>query len=174
MFLAGVFGDCDFREAKGVIEALLLKLHISAKFESSDTKGFSASKSALILSDGKEIGKIGVTDSGLVYYEFATKSLYGISDKDFKFKEISKYPSQIEDLTFQFPDKTRVGDVNEFIVSVDKNIESVSYVGNFGNSYTFNVKFHSDQKTLTDEDVEKVRNKIISSVKTKFGASLKD
>lgn len=171
LMLAGIFSGYEFRLAKGIVEAFLNKLNIKPEFEAKDTKGFSANKVAAIVSSGKEIGLIGVTDDGLVYYEFGVGDLMKSMKPD-SFKEISKYPSQIEDLTFTLPEKIKIGSVLDE-AGKHNHVEEVELSDTFKNAYTFRVMYHSNEKTLTDADVEKIRNEIISSVKSKFGGQLK-
>jgi len=171
--LAGIFKGYGYRDAKGILEAFFLRLHVENEFRAEDMGGFAASKSAAVFSKGRKIGKIGITEEGYIYYEFGVEEIYKLADREITYKEISKYPSQVEDITFNFPDKTRMGDVCRFISSLDDSIGSVDYVGSYANAHTINVKFHSDKKTLTDADVEVIRKRLISSVKTKFGGMVK-
>lgn len=172
LILAGIFAGYPYREAKGIIEAFLSKLNIDCEFELADTKGFSASKVARITAAGKEIGLIGLTDGGFTYYEFGVNNLI-TSMKPSAFKEISKYPSQIEDLTFSFPEKTKIGEVINHI-SIYRYISGAELMDIYKNAYTFRIMYHSSEKTLTDDDVQKIRNEIIYSIKTKYGGSIKD
>ena len=171
--LAGIFTGYVYRAAKGEIEALLQKLNIEHDFQANDTKGFSANKVASIKSQGKEIGTIGITDDDFVYYELQITSLMNLT-KPAKYNEISKFPDQVEDITFILPEKTRVGEVA-------KTIELVSGVGKCelssifeDKSYTFRVRYRNPDKTLTNEEVEKIMKQIISSVKSKSGGMVKD
>jgi phenylalanyl-tRNA synthetase beta chain len=181
LMLAGVFSGYSYREAKGVIEALTEKLHIKINFASFEDKGFSASKCASITAKNEVIGKIGYaensnfvyTEGEFIYYEFDVQKLAKLSEGTISFKEISKYPSQIEDITFTLPERTRVGDVIESIAASGKDVESVELKDIFNNSYTFKILYHDSGKTLTNEEVEKIRNGILSNLKTKFGAVVK-
>ncbi len=97
-----------------------------------------------------------------------------------KYKEISKYPAQVEDLTLTLPDKTFVGDVLSLIASHKPLVSNVQLTDiyknqiNYEDNYTFNIEYQSTDHTLTDKEVEAVRNKIISSLKSKFGITNKD
>ena len=174
LMLAGIFSNYSYRDAKGIVEALLEKLHIKINFEPTETKGFSASKCALILSGKEILGQIGIAEnSDLIYYEFDVQKLAEFASVPVSYKEISKYPSQIEDLTFELPEKTRIGDVIDAIVSVNRNVKSVELKDIFNNSHTFRVRYHDSGKTLTDANVADIRKEILSTLKTKFGATVK-
>lgn len=173
MVLAGILYGQDFRSAKGIVESLLKKLNINPAFEAEELRGFSASRSAIVKSGGEDLGLIGITDDNFVYYEFVISKLMD-SIRPEKFNEISKYPSQVEDLTFTLPEKTRVGDVLKTISNSRPSIGSVELRDVFKDSYTFRIMYHDNNKTLTDSDVEKIRKDIITSVKTEFGGTTKD
>jgi phenylalanyl-tRNA synthetase beta chain len=177
LMLAGVFSgyDYSYRKSKGVIEAFFEKLHIPVIFEPQDSKGFSASKCATISSGKEVIGKIGFVDNNnLIYYEFEVEKLFKLSPKVIPFEQISKYPSQQEDITFALPERTKIGDLAKLIISTP-SVRGCS-VGNpyNGNNYTFHIWYQNPTKTLTDEEVEKIRSEILSSVKTKFGGTVKE
>lgn len=173
MILAGIFSGYEYRAAKGIVEALLIKLNIKAEFLSTELAEFSASKSAVIKSWQKDIGIIGLTDNNLIYYEFSLEGLFSLADKNVSYKEISKFPSQIEDITFTLPEKTKIGDVIGSVLIKNKTIESFELTDTYESSYTFRVHYHSDEKTLTDKDVEEVRKQITALIKAKFGGTEK-
>ena len=84
-----------------------------------------------------------------------------------------KYPPQIEDVTLILPEKTLIGNVASAIKESDKSIVNVDLTVVYKNAYTFRIWYQDPNKTLTNEDVEKIRKEIISSVKTKFGGIIK-
>jgi phenylalanyl-tRNA synthetase beta chain len=172
--LSEIFSGYSYREAKGIIEALTEKLGIETSFESVEAKGFAASKCAFIKCKNEEIGKIGVAEnSDFIYYEFDVAKLAKLSPKVVGFKEISKYPAQIEDITFDLPEKTRVGEVIKTINNLQLTISKVELTDVYNNSYTFRIWYHNPNKTLTNEEVEGIRKEILSSVKNKFGGTVK-
>lgn len=171
--LAGIFYGYDYREAKGIVEALLDRLNASFHFSSEDAKGFDASKCAFVYSDDKYIGKIGFPENtNYIYYEFEIDSLIKASQKVVTFTPISKYPDQIEDITFKMPAKTKIGDVISLIKSSNKLVKNVELKDVYNESITFRIWFHDNKKTLTDSEVEEIRKDIILSVKNKFGGNI--
>lgn len=173
MTLAGILYGYDYRNSKGVVEALLSKLNIDGTFIAKDINGFSASHSATIKADGKEIGLIGITNEELIYYEFTVSKLMA-STKPLKFQEIPKYPAQIEDITFVFPDKTYIGEVINSIYPINRLIGKVDLKDVFKNAYTFRIEYQDPNKTLVDSEVDEIRKEIVTSIKNKFGGSIKD
>lgn len=172
--LAGIFYGYEFRSAKGVVEATLKRLNINASFKAEEDKGFDANKCAFIYHKNKLLGKVGVVEnSDMVYYEFDVVSLFeNISTPSFK--PIPKYPAQIEDITLNLPEKTRVGEIVSHISQASSKVKSVVLRDVYENSYTFRIFYQDSTRTLTNEDVEKIRKEIITSLKSKFGASIKE
>jgi len=174
MTLAGVFVNDSYENAKGIIEALLEKLNIDYKFVPEDSKGFLPSQRLSIKTGQTEIGQFGVLESGLIYYEFPIESLQKASKEQRSFVPIPNFPSQIEDITLSFPAKTYLGDVIEKMKSADKLISEVKLVDKFKDFFTFRIWYQHPTKTLTDREVEKIRNRLVETIKRQFGGFLKD
>lgn len=175
LMIAGIFSDYSYREAKGIIEAFIEKLHIQTTFESQDSKGFDASKCAVITFEKETIGKIGIAENTkFIYYEFEVSKLAKLSPKTISYKEISKYPIQIEDLTLTLPQKTRIGEVLKLIINNSKLIINAELKDTYKDSYTFRIWYQNPTKTLTNEEVEKIRKAMLGAVKQKFGGMLKN
>jgi phenylalanyl-tRNA synthetase beta chain len=177
MTLAGVFSGYTFRRAKGIIEALLERLNTSVIFKSEEEKRFDASKCAFIYKDGVPIGKIGIPENtDMIYYEFEVEKLMKYAKYSMNipsFRPIPKYPAQIEDINFELPEKTKIGEVLEQFNNT-KFVAKAELIDIYKDFYTFRVWYQDETKTLTDHDVEGIRNIIISSLKSKFGGNLKD
>ena len=90
-----------------------------------------------------------------------------------KYTPISKYPPIIEDLAFIFPPKVEVEKVIQLIKQTSLIIKSVEFIDFYRNTRTFRITYQSYEKNLTDEEVKKLREKIINSVKEKFKLQLK-
>ncbi len=174
LMLAEIFSGYEYRKAKGTVEAFLDSLNIRYSIVPRESKGFSAGRSLNILINKTEIGNFGIAeDSDLIYCEFEIEKLMENVQAE-KFTNIPRYPPQVEDLTFTLPEKTKVGEVITAIKYINSQINKVELKDIFGNNYTFNIEYQNPEKTLTDKEVEELRKKIISTVKTKFGAQIKD
>lgn len=173
--LAGIFEGYNWRNAKGIIEALLTKLGIIPVFKAFDAKGFNASKCACIYIKNNLIGKIGVPEnSNFIYYEFNMEMLLRLAPKIITFSPISKHPPQIEDITFEMPANIYIGEVINTILSSDKFIINTELKDTYKNAFTFRIWYQDKNKTLTDKDVEKIRKGIINIIKDKFNAVVKN
>lgn len=175
LILAGVFKGYDFRSAKGIIETLLTKLRIDVNFNPTEEKDFVAGKCALLVCNKQNIGKFGYAENTEnIYYEFNVHDLSRLSKKNNGYKEIPKFPSQVEDITFIFPEKTYIGNVIKLISVIEHRISSVELKDIFKSAYTFRIEYQDPNKTLTDREVEKIRNKIFAKVKVKLGGQIKN
>lgn len=173
--LAGIFEGYNYREAKGVVEALLEKLHLRKQFKHVEQNGFSAGKCVLITGEDTSLGLFGYPDnSNYIYYEIDVKNLFDLANKNNEYKPISKYPAQIEDITIVFPEKTVLGEVVNSMGSVSKLVSSVELKDIYKDSFTFRIEYQNPNKTLTDKEVKEVRTKIIQKVKEKFGGQIKN
>ena len=173
MMLGGIFTNTSYRNAKGIIEALLGKLNVDVKFIAEDGKGFSASKRNVIKSNNIKIGQLGILEEGLIYYDFDINLLKKAGLAVAPYRLIPKYPPQIEDMTFIFPPKTRVGDATTFIKSSHKNLVKVELINVYKDAHTFRFWYQHPEKTFNNKDVEIIRDKVVSNLKEKFGARIK-
>jgi phenylalanyl-tRNA synthetase beta chain len=172
MTLAGVFANTGYRKAKGVVETLLARLNIKYKFVQEDGRGFLASKRLAVYSTHKLLGEFGISESSFIYFEFYTDSLRSVSRPTASYRQVPKYPAQIEDLSLVFPQKTLIGRALS-LIKKQKNISRAMLVEKYKDSYTFRVWYQSPEKTLTDSEVEKIRKKLLSTLSKKFSGRLK-
>lgn len=173
MTLAGIFSSYSYREAKGIIEALLEELHIKVQLEPEDSFGFAPSKRVAIKSKGGRLGEFGVLENGFSYYEFEVEKLLNLSSSVVNFVPIPKYPAQIEDLTLVLPTRTRVGEIINTILNSSKNITKTKLIKIYKDAYTFRVWYQDPDKTLTNKEVEIIRGRLLKKIKKVYGASIK-
>ena len=170
--LAGIFSDFSYRKAKGQVGALLEELHINSKEEGEDSRGFLPDQRIVFKSDGKIIGQFGTLEEGYIYYEFPTDKL-SESVLSKKYTPIASHPPQIEDITFVFPQKTKIGEVMAKIKTASSVIHKISLKEIYSDAYTFRIWYQHPEKTLTNEDIEKPRGEVIKKVKEAFGGVVK-
>lgn len=175
----------SFRQFKGLVDLIVDRLNIkNYKTNFDSTRSYLHPLRSGSISIGAEVA----IDFGEVHPEVTEKfqagseiyvleadiSLLRKSAKTPIFKTPPLNPAQIEDLTLILPPKTRIGEVVNTMISTDSIINKVYLKDIFGNSYTFRVWYQDPKRTLTNADVEKIRKQIISSVKTRFGAQIRE
>ena len=175
---------------KGIVENLLDYLGFKNRytFVSAKLPEMHPGMTAKILLDREEIGIIGrvhpsYKKDDIFVCELSMTKLYNKQVKPLKFKEANKYPEITKDLAFVV-DKDIESDVikaqirksggrllseiDVFDVYVGENIDSSK------KSVAYTLKFVDTTKTLTEEEVMTVFNKIISEVEQKLGAKVRD
>lgn len=173
MVLAGLFSGYNFREAKGVVEALLTKLNIKYQEIVEDENKFLPSRRIAIRAGKEKLGEFGELKNGFHFYSFEIEKLKKKTKSVTTYKFEPQYPAQIEDLTFVLPEKTKTAELISFIEK-EKFITQVELEDVFKNAYTFRLWYQSPQKTLTDEEVEKIRKSLLTKLEKKFGAIFKN
>ena len=144
--------------------------------------------SAKILLDREEVGIIGrvhpnVEKDEIYVCEFSMTKLYEKQIKPIKYKESNKYPYITKDLAFVVEKNI----TNERIVETIKksggrllsNIEVFDiYTGDNvkenEKSIAYSLKFEDSTKTLTDEEVMEVFNKIMKDVSNNLNAKIRN
>ena len=100
-------------------------------------------------------------------------------DINSKYKEVSKYPSVIRDISFVIDKSINLNNYYELVRDEGKNlIEQVELVDQYENeekwpgkkSYTFRIVYRSLEKTLTNEEVNIIHDKITDKTKKDLGA----
>lgn len=172
--LAGIIKNGEYRNNKGIVETLLKALTIDFTTKLEDGKDYLPNQRLEVYSGKVKVGEYGNLENGLYYYEFDVQKIISSKKVERKYKEISKYPPQVEDITLQLPEKTLIGDVMSEITRNSPLVTCVELVDIYDVNYTFNIQYLDENKTLTDKEVEEVRTKILSSLKSKFGITIKE
>ncbi len=181
----------DFYLLKGIIENLLEYLGLNSRY-SFDTqnlpKYFHSCVSARIIVDNKEIGHIGLINPAInknKYYcfELDLDEINAIKVRGIKNKEISKYPAVIKDVAFVLDKTVLAGDVVNTIKKTCgrllANIDIFDYyigenIDSDKKSLAFSLMFMDYSKTLSDEEVMTLFNKVIEDVSKKHNGLLRD
>jgi len=115
-------------------------------------------------------------------FEFDISRLISLSKDKKQYKEPVKYPKVIRDCAFIFDKSVTYQQVKGFIEKEGSNLlksvkifdlfESDS-LGSDKKSMAFSLVYYSEDKTLTEEEIEKVFNSLIAAVTNKFNAKLR-
>jgi phenylalanyl-tRNA synthetase beta chain len=189
-YLSGTLGSPDFFQAKGVVEEILKVLRIKeAQFmpyafpKTLYGKIFSPGRAAEILFKNYPVGVIGEINplilrrfnlkQKVVAFELDFRMLLKFAFKIQKYTPISKYPTIIEDFSLILPPQTPVVNLWPLIKSISPVVRSVELYDSYKDIKTIRIVFQSRNKTLSDKEVGKLRFKIITALKEKLGAKLK-
>ena len=179
----------DFYVIKGVVEDLLNFMGYSNRysFARSNCSDLHPGVQADIILDGKKVGIIGkvhpnITKKDIYIFELNLDDLYGKTSK-LKYKEAFKYPSIQKDMAFILDKKVDVSDVIKTIKKAsNKTLQDVDifdvYEGDnidlSKKSVAFSLTFNGVTRTLTDDEVMEVFNKVIDKVVSSHNAELRD
>lgn len=179
----------DFYLVKGIVENILCYMGFKNRysFEVSTEEDFHPYQSATILLDRKPIGILGrvhptVSKDEIYVFEFSLNALM-TKIKPLKYKEAPKYPGIEKDMAFVLEKRIPA----EEVISVIKKaggrlLTEVSvfdvYEGNNieenKKSIAFKLQFMDLSRTLTNEEVMDIFNKIVEQVEKEFNATLRD
>lgn len=164
--------DSNFKVFKGKLDAFCNKSLLDLPEYINDIKNMPLSYSYNLLLDKKVIGFGGKIEN-IFYAEIDLDEILG-KDRKYISKLWPKYPPQIEDITLSFPEKTKIGDVIQTIKSINQLINKVELTVIYKDNYTFRIWYQDPVRTLTDKEVEKIRNNILQVIKVKYGGYLKN
>ncbi len=187
------FRDFDFYDIKGICQEFFDFFGYNYKFiENKNPQPIFNSNSLTISINNQNIGSFGeVSEKLLKKFDVSKKvfilnidlsMLYDIEPEDKKYQKVSPYPSVNWDLAFlvdkNLPSKNIY---NEILQNGGKYLKSLEIFDVFEGksldenikSIAFNLNFSSMEKTLSDDEIEPVINKIISKVEQKFNAKLR-
>lgn len=163
--------NSDFKVFKGKLDAFFAKAQIDLPEYANEVKNLPLSYSYNLKLENRAVGFGGKADD-IFYAEIDLDEILG-KERKYLTKLWPKYPPQIEDITLSFPEKTKIGDVIKLITNNPKLITKIELRDIYKDSYTFRIWYQDPARTLTDKEVEEIRNKILDGVKKKFGGILK-
>ena len=176
----------DFYILKGIVESLLDYLGYKNRysFVKSEVVDMHPGVCADIIVNNNKVGFLGKVHPSIrkddVYTcEISLTNLAQYKTGNVKYKEVSKYPVVMKDLAFMMPDDTTSGEV-EFVIkkagthtlinveafdlfNIDLNNKSIAY----------SLTFSDPTKTLTDNEINALLDKIIQDVESKTKARLR-
>ena len=192
----GQYGPkADFFSMKGLIETLMEALHI-AKFEftrNSELEFMHPGRTANLIINGKDAGYFGEIhpqvaknyDLGARTYvaELDLATILNAINQNVSFKALPKYPATTRDIAMLVTRETLVGDLEKVIKQRGgKLLESVelfdvyegAQVGEGMKSVAYKLTFRAEDRTLVDEDIQKIMKKVLNGLEMNCGAKLRD
>ena len=182
----------DFYVVKGIVEELLDYLGYTNRYSfvlpNNIASEFHPGVYASINLQGSEIGYIGklhpsISKEDVFIFEINLDKLLKNKTSKIKYKDISKYLGMEKDVAFVVDKSINNEDIIKTIKkSGGRLLTSIKVfdiyegdkIDNNCVSIAYKLTFADASKTLTDEEVMEVFNKIISTVTTKFNAKLRD
>ena len=185
--------EVDFYDMKGIVEKLFDRLAIeNYSVEAGEHFAMHPGKTA-IFKKGKEIlaivGEVHPAvasafnvNKKIYIFEADVATLLKYTAKNFKYESLPKYPAITRDLAILVDKNISAGDVQKIISKNGggyfKNVTLFDvYTGeriaDDKKSLAFNIKFQSNDRTLTDEEADEAFKKILAAVEKQFNAELR-
>ncbi|HEX79508.1 MAG TPA: phenylalanine--tRNA ligase subunit beta [Dehalococcoidia bacterium] len=179
-----------FFDAKGVVEGLLSRLGLGAEYEEGDDKGLMAGRQATITVGGERIGVVGELHpavaeafdiTGEVYlFEMEMAALLPHTLGHKTFQPIPRFPAVVRDIALVLDNSISNKQVIDFIKGFSL-VQEVAlfdvYIGkqlpSGKKSLAYRINFQSSKHTMTDEEVDKVQQKILNKLSGELGVSLR-
>lgn len=190
----GMYGNKDFYMIKGVIENLLNVLGIE-KYElerPEKNNVFHPGRCAKLIVRKKNAGLFGEIhptvsenyeiDDRVYIAELDLDLLYSIAKLDRKYKPLPKFPSVTRDIAMLVDAHVPAGDIESVIKKAGgelvKDIKLFDiYKGKqipFGlKSMAYTITYRNDERTLKDEEVNKVHDSIVKALRENINAKLR-
>ncbi|MEK6265529.1 MAG: phenylalanine--tRNA ligase subunit beta [Clostridium sp.] len=190
----GMYGNLDYLDLKGVVENVVDSLGIkntSFKRES-ENPTYHPGKTSNLYVKRELIGVVGEIHPGVSEnYEVEERCyiaelnldlLYKHAGSSNKYKSLPKFPAVTRDIALIVEDAILVQDIEDVIVKQGGNIlESAKLfdvykgkqISEGKKSIAYAIVYRREDKTLTDEEVNKVHEKILRTLEHKLGAELR-
>ncbi len=165
----GIASSAEYREVRGVLEALLTKLHI-ADFTIATKTG--SAEATLTLGTAKEVAGTISSFAGETALQISMKALVQHAQSHPTYEPQAKTAIIHEDLTFTLPAKTAVGPVMAALETLDSRIVKVELSTVYNDNHTFTVNYHDPKENLTSEQIAPLRKQLVAAVEKNCGGSL--
>ncbi len=161
--LGAIFHGYQFRAAKGVLEALMDKLHINFKLQIKSNQYLLPGKSTSVIANAKTLGVFGI-NKDCIFFELDVTTLFALYKPSLTYKPVAKYPPQIEDLTIRLKGQVFLGEVIENLKKQSKKVTKIELIDEYQESFTLRIYYQDPQKTLTDREVQMERQKLLKYI----------
>lgn len=180
--------EISFYTFKGYVDELFSRLGVEASYERAELEGFVPTRTARMSSRGKVLGFLGMLDpevverfdikSDVYYFEIYLQELYEASEKIPRYRPSPVFPSVKRDVAFLMGKGVESSKVIEDIRSLGEGlVEDVRIIDVYSGkgvpedmvSITFSITFRSSERTLKDEEVSELFEKIVSEIEKKHG-----
>jgi phenylalanyl-tRNA synthetase beta chain len=184
----------DFFDLKGILQALFERLNLDEiSFESITHPSFHPGKCARVLLQGTQLGVMGelhpsvkrqydLGDAAILVAELSLEPILERSSTEITVETVKSFPPVLEDLAIVVTESITAEQVESAIrVAGGDLLQEVrlfdlyrgDQIGEGRKSLAFALTYQAADRTLTDEDVEKVRQSIIDRLRDEIGAELR-
>ncbi len=190
----GMYGEYDFYSLKGVVEQLLDRVGISNYdfAPCKDNPTYHPGRCAAVYIGGKLLGILGQIHPGVcANFKIDTEVYAAVLDfeliaanftADRHYTALPKFPAVTRDIAVTVDKTVPVGDIVKIIKGQKSDIiedcklfdiYEGAQLGEGKKSVAYSITFRGADRTLTDDDVNPVTDKILKELESKLGAQLR-
>ncbi len=183
----------DIIYLKGILESIFDNLRIdNVDYLQGSFPVFDKERNVLIKANNQKIGIFGKIQQSIVdflgisgdvfLFELDFSVLYSLTDQQVIYKPLPKYPSIQRDIAIIVSEQITVDQINKTILNIDRHvIKKVELFDIFRGkqieqglkSVAFSIVFQAEDRTLTDEEVDKMMENVKIKLKDCFHAELR-
>ena len=183
----------DFFVIKGILEGMFAKLGLLEKvqFVQAQVDGMHPGRTAELHLNGEKIGFIGQVHPTVqkeldlkdtYVFELSLKAILEAETPALQYEAIPRFPSITRDIALVVNRETVSGTLKEIIVTAGAPLLKEAEVFDLyegdkmeagKKSIAFSLKYVDPERTLTDEEVTKIHNRVLEALEEKAGAVLR-
>jgi phenylalanyl-tRNA synthetase beta chain len=181
----------NFYELKGILESVLERFGVrDAEYQAADFNGFHPGRTALCVVEDEVIGVLGQLHPKLAKrYDLSEPVVLQLDlekllekDPEVIYEPIPRYPAVTRDLAVTVDENVPAGRIEAGIRKVaGELLESVTLfdvftgeqIGEGKKSVAYSLVFRTKDRTLTDEEVHQIHERIVHYLTEQFGAQLR-
>jgi phenylalanyl-tRNA synthetase beta chain len=187
-------GVVDFYDMKGVVTGLVEGLELGeASYEAAQHPAFHPGKSARVMIGEQQIGVFGelhpqvqsqydLPGHAVMAATFNLDVIYGMVPERFDSESVPNYPPVLEDLAFVVDEALPAGTVEAMIRQTGGklltgltlfDVYRSEQIGAGKKSLAYQLTYQNPERTLTDDEVAKLRARIAKRLEQELGAKLR-
>lgn len=185
--------EVDFFVLKGILDGMFAKLGLADRVEyrQAQLEYLHPGRTAEIYLAGNKIGFIGQVHpteqkkldlKDTYVFEISLKEVFSYQVEPLHYEEIPRFPSISRDIALVTGKEMIADDLKKIIVEAGRPLLKDAYVFDLyegermeegKKSIAFSLTYYDPEKTLTDDEVNKVHDKVLQALKDKAGAVLR-
>ncbi len=184
----------DFYDLKGILQALLDGLHIAeVRYEAAEHSTYHPGKCARLIVNGRSLGVFGevhplvrqrydLPPTPLLAGEFDLEALQALVPDRYDVQAVPAYPPVLEDLAVVVDESLPAERVATLIEQAGGKLISRirlfdvyrgEQIGRGKKSLAYSLTYQAPDRTLTDEEVAQIRQRIVRRLEQELGAKLR-
>ncbi len=184
----------DFYDLKGIVESLLEGLHVeTVEYRPIEHPSAHPGRVAQVVVDGQALGWLGqlhplvgenygLTEHPALAADLDVEGLQAATRLQHTVEPVSRYPAVLQDIAVVVDEGVPAAEVQAVIERAGGKLLRQARLFDLyrgeqirpgKRSLAYSLTFRSDDKTLTDKDANKIRDKIVRRLEDELGASLR-